>query len=92
VKHGVSQVASTGFIAIDILKNSQNDLQVSVHDNGLPFPEPLQKGFGITSTTDKLRLLYGANNFSIVAQNSPKKQIIITLSTFNKPTIQHKKN
>ncbi len=80
IKHGVSPLATKGFIEVKIEKNDKNQLLIIVHDNGVPFPEPVEKGFGIKSTIDKLRLLYGENNFEIKMQNSPKKQIKILLT------------
>ncbi len=80
IKHGVSLIATKGLVEVKIRKNEENHLCITIHDNGIPFPEPIEKGFGIKSTIDKLRLLYGENNFEIKVQNSPKKQIEILLT------------
>jgi two-component system, LytTR family, sensor kinase len=78
VKHGLSPLATSGFIEVSIEKCSETNLKITIHDNGVPFPATIQQGFGIKSTFDKLRLLYGQNNYSVAITNEPVKQIAIT--------------
>lgn len=66
-----------GQICIDLGRESDK-LIIAVTDNGVPFPENLQAGYGMQSTYDKLNLLY-SNNYSLELINAPKKQIRIKI-------------
>lgn len=77
VKHAISKVKQ-GEILLKI--TAQDDvLTILIHDNGPPFPEPIEPGYGLQSTYDKLNLLYPGKH-SITFLNSPEKQLCITLT------------
>lgn len=80
IKHALAPLTTNGFISVSIIKENET-LRLTVQDNGLPFELPIKNGFGLTSTVDKLRLLYGEGQFTLQAQNEPQKQISIVLPT-----------
>jgi len=71
IKHSLSKMPQHGHIKIMVQKvklptNLQTaaqteELCIEVHDNGVPFPEQLQQGYGLRSTQEKLTLLGGTN-------------------------------
>lgn len=77
LKHGLGNVAEGGSLYVII--NTQSDfIEITVADNGKPFPDELQKGYGLQSTYDKLSLLYG-ENYQIFVTNEPIKQIKVLI-------------
>jgi sensor histidine kinase YesM len=79
IKHGISGLVSQGIIKINVWCND-NLLEISVEDNGPGFKLGENSGYGLTSTQEKLRLLYGDEG-KLTIENSPKKRVIITLPT-----------
>ncbi|WP_248724535.1 sensor histidine kinase [Seonamhaeicola sp. ML3] len=77
VKHGVSQNEGEGKINLSI-KRTDNQLLISVGDNGPDFPEGLVSGHGLQTVYDLLRLSYG-DRASLNWTNTPEKAITITL-------------
>lgn len=77
IKHGVSKQAEQGWIKIE-MKMKEPFLQITVEDNGLPFPEDFQAGYGLQSTQEKLRLL-GGEGAGLQISKLPKKQVVLTL-------------
>lgn len=85
IKHGTSKIQE-GIIKLHIT-SVNNDILISVFDNGSSFPEEIDSGYGLKSTVDKLDLLYkGDYSFQLI--NSPEKHIKITL----KNIYHHEKN
>jgi two-component system, LytTR family, sensor kinase len=76
IKHGYKNTSTICTINIGI-KKVENNLIVTVADNGVPFPDEINTGYGLQSTYDKLALLY-PNNYEVSLSNLPK-QIIITV-------------
>ncbi|UTW66358.1 histidine kinase [bacterium SCSIO 12643] len=76
IKHGTSKIEN-GQIKLEI-KQLDQDLHISVFDNGPAFPEFPESGYGLKSTVDKLELLY-ANAYSFQILNQPEKKIHIQL-------------
>ena len=77
VKHGISQNEGEGKIVLKISKE-QNEILISVSDNGPDFPEGLVSGHGLQTVFDLLRLTYG-EKASLNWTNTPEKMIIITI-------------
>ena len=81
IKHGTSKIKN-GIIKLEIGR-VQNNLQISVFDNGPEFPENIDSGYGLKSTVDKLELLY-PEVYSFQILNQPEKKIDIQLkNVFN---------
>lgn len=78
VKHGLKDPGKTGFINISIMGNPKI-LNLVVHDNGLPFPEDLQAGYGLKNVMDKLNAFYPRRH-DITFENDPLKQVSITIN------------
>lgn len=77
LKHGLQGVNADGLLSI-IIKEHKRKLEISVLDNGKPFPDDLLAGYGLQSTQDKLNLLYG-DDWSLKYMNSPEKKIVIEI-------------
>lgn len=77
LKHGLKDTFEDGLLAVKIRKTG-NQINISVIDNGIPFPDELIAGYGLQSTFDKLKLLY-ASEHEIEVINQPIKQIKITI-------------
>ena len=77
VKHGISKNEGVGTIDLKITKE-QNEIRISVSDNGPDFPEGLLSGHGLQTVFDLLRLTYG-DKASLNWTNTPKKMIIIAI-------------
>lgn len=77
VKHGISKNEGEGKIGLKISKK-QNEIIISVSDNGPDFPEGLLSGHGLQTVFDLLRLTYG-DKAALNWTNTPKKMIIITV-------------
>lgn len=79
IKHGISKVEHHGFIGLQI-EHKQENLVITVSDNGPKFPEGLVSGHGLQSVFDLLRLSYG-EQASMNWENLPKKKITITITS-----------
>jgi len=77
VKHGISKNEGVGTIDLKISKK-QNEIKISVSDNGPFFPEGLLSGHGLQTVFDLLRLTYG-DKAALNWTNTPEKMIIITI-------------
>jgi len=77
VKHGISKNEDGGSIGLKISKE-QNEIKISVSDNGPDFPEGLVSGHGLQTVFDLLSLTFG-DKASLNWTNTPKKMIIITI-------------
>ena len=77
MKHGLKDTYENGFLAVNVRQSAQH-INISVIDNGIPFPNELIAGYGLQSTFDKLKLLY-PNQHEIEMINQPVKQIKITI-------------
>jgi two-component system LytT family sensor kinase len=76
LKHGLKDVITQGELKVSISKKERIEIMVS--DNGIPFPEVLDIGYGLQSTYDKLDLLYDGN-YEVQISNDPVKQITIKI-------------
>jgi two-component system, LytTR family, sensor kinase len=77
LKHGLNHTAQNGTLDV-ILRPQNNRLVIEVADNGRPFPDELNMGYGMQSTYDKLQLLYG-DDYEMQLINTPRKHIFISL-------------
>tara|TARA_R110001592_G_scaffold169759_1_gene406435 strand:+ start:956 stop:2818 length:1863 start_codon:yes stop_codon:yes gene_type:complete len=77
VKHGISKNIDEGKISIQIEKIN-NEICISVSDNGPDFPEGLLSGHGLQTVYDLLRLNY-KENASLNWTNTPQKTITISI-------------
>jgi len=77
LKHGLNNKADNGILSIMAERDADN-LIITIADNGSPFPDDINMGYGLQSTYDKLGLLYG-DNYRIQIANDPQKQIKITI-------------
>lgn len=77
LKHGLNNKADNGQLNIMADKHG-DELVVSIADNGKPFPDDINMGYGLQSTYDKLTLLYG-DAYRIQIVNEPQKHIKITI-------------
>ncbi|WEK17993.1 MAG: histidine kinase [Candidatus Pedobacter colombiensis] len=76
LKHGLKDIAAGAELRITIRKDSR--LVIAISDNGAPFPDELNIGYGLQSTFDKLNLLYGSA-YELQLLNKPIKQIEIKI-------------
>ena len=77
IKHGLHEIVENGIILIEI-KQDENNLIIGVSDNGKPFSDNLQAGYGLQSTYDKLNLLH-PNGYQLELVNFPVKQVKIII-------------
>jgi len=77
LKHGLNKTAKNGTLDI-VLRQQNQQLIIEVADNGTPFPQELNIGYGMQSTYDKLNLLYG-DDYEMQLNNTPHKHIFISL-------------
>lgn len=77
LKHGLANTAKNGTLDIILRKQNQR-LFIEVADNGAPFPQELNMGYGMQSTYDKLNLLY-SDDYEMQLTNTPHKHILISL-------------
>ncbi|NVK52234.1 MAG: histidine kinase [Flavobacteriaceae bacterium] len=77
IKHGISKIEEQGVVQLLITKNN-NNLYISVSDNGPNFPDGLISGHGLQSVYDLLRLSYG-EQATINWENLPKKKITVII-------------
>lgn len=80
LKHGLKDVVDHALLRIAVEK--KDGLVISVSDNGIPFPENLEMGYGLQSTYDKLGLLYH-DQYEVQITNQPIKQISIQIPLTN---------
>lgn len=84
IKHGLSKNTGRGLLWIKVFA-TDNELQILIYDNGPAFPTPIESGYGLRSTQDKLRILVGAEarmeivNATGNSVSEPLKHIKITM-------------
>jgi two-component system LytT family sensor kinase len=77
LKHGLKDVVKNGLLSVAIASNPKG-LMITVSDNGVPFPEELNVGYGLQSTYDKLKILYN-ENYELRISNIPDKAVQIII-------------
>ncbi len=77
LKHGLKDVRENGEIKV-VLKKNEQQIELFIYDNGVPFPTELEAGYGLQSTFDKLQLLY-KDNYDLQINNNPEKHIKISI-------------
>ncbi len=88
LKHGLQNVSQNGILHIT-LRQQQQRLIIEVTDNGRPFPQELELGYGLQSTYDKLALIYG-EDYEIQLINNPQKHLFISLPLTSASNQNHK--
>lgn len=83
IKHGTSRIPH-GQINIHIHSDQKGQLHVSIADNGAPFAEQIELGFGLGSTLEKLSLLFPGKH-ELHWANEPVKSIHILLKETHEP-------
>jgi LytS/YehU family sensor histidine kinase len=77
IKHGLSKIKEVGKIIVEV-KQLENDLAITIFDNGPDFPEEPVSGYGLQNLNDKLDIIYGSNAF-INWVNGANKHFKITI-------------
>lgn len=77
VKHGLKGDVQKLSIVINTSYDGKK-LTLSVQDNGLPFAENFEPGYGLKSVYDKLDLLF-PGKYEVALFNSPEKQVRIII-------------
>jgi sensor histidine kinase YesM len=87
VKHGLKATGQMTEIMIEVKKENEN-IVLTVADNGPNFPDELNAGYGVKSVYDKLDLLF-PGNYEIRFSNEPRKQVSIHVQkmTKNEPAV-----
>lgn len=78
IKHGLKEPDKKGIIKVTI-NGDVHKVNIMIHDNGLPFPEDIQIGYGLKSVMDKLALFYPGRH-TIFFENEPVKQVTISIT------------
>ena len=77
IKHGISNNPENGLLKLEIA-STNNDISITVFDNGPDFPEDFVTGYGLQSIYERLDILY-PNNYSVHIQNKPEKNIRLVI-------------
>jgi len=77
IKHGLSKIKEVGKIIVEV-KQLENDLVITIFDNGPDFPEEPVSGYGLQNLNDKLEIIYGSDAF-INWENGENKHFKITI-------------
>jgi two-component system, LytTR family, sensor kinase len=77
IKHGISNVRTQGILKLEITKNN-NELYITVYDNGPDFPDDIVTGYGLQAIYEKLDILY-PDRYEIQMQNGKDKNIQVVL-------------
>jgi sensor histidine kinase YesM len=87
VKHGLKATGTMTEIKIDV-HDGNNQLHISVADNGPKFPDDLVPGYGVKSIYDKLDLLF-PGDYEIHFSNYPQKNVLINIHKLlkNEPAV-----
>lgn len=77
IKHGLSKIKEVGKIIVEV-KQLENNLVITIFDNGPDFPEEPVSGYGLQNLNDKLEILYGKDAY-INWENGDSKHFKITI-------------
>jgi two-component system LytT family sensor kinase len=78
VKHGLKATGKMTELLLEITLDGPG-LVIHIADNGPPFPEDLNPGYGVKSIFDKLDLLF-PGQYSIQFSNAPRKQVSVHIN------------
>ncbi len=81
LKHGLATLAEGGELSLRIRRIEQS-IEISLADNGVPFPDDINTGYGLQSTYEKLDLLY-PDNYELSISNHPFKQVKIVIPLYH---------
>ncbi|MDB5091752.1 MAG: hypothetical protein JWR09_5746 [Mucilaginibacter sp.] len=80
-KHAFKDSENNNFISVNI-GIVENEILITIHDNGIPFPDKLIPGYGFRNVSDKLQLLLpGKHEFQV--SNKSQKQVKIVIKELN---------
>ncbi len=79
VKHGLKGNEHKLFVCITAQKDGKK-LNLSVQDDGLPFAEGFEPGYGLKSVYDKLDILF-PDKYEVTLFNTPMKKVSIQIET-----------
>ena len=87
VKHGLKATGRMTDIKLEVTKQDDN-IVLSVADNGPAFPQELNAGYGVKSVYDKLDLLF-PGNYEVRFINFPGKQVSVHVQKMvkNEPAV-----
>lgn len=77
LKHGIAKLPEEGKLSLEV-QQEENQLKITLADNGPAFAENMQLGYGWQSTQDKLGLLFPKNS-DFYFENTPEKKVVISL-------------
>jgi len=80
LKHGLKDMVNGAELRIGVQKADK--VIITIGDNGIPFPDELETGYGLQSTYEKLKLLYD-EDYEVQITNQPVKQITIFIPFIN---------
>lgn len=78
IKHGTRDPDVKRAIQVTIRADAKT-LDITIGDNGGPFPENIQMGYGLKNMSDKMTWLYPGNH-TIYFENLPRKQVVISIT------------
>jgi anti-sigma regulatory factor (Ser/Thr protein kinase) len=77
IKHAFINSESFNFISV-VIRIVRNEIEITIGDNGVLFPDKIMPGYGFKNVNDKLQLLFpGKYDFEI--GNRPEKQVKIVI-------------
>ena len=82
IKYGYDKSTDTITVRTEV-DRLDNGLEIKIYDDGIPFSDEMQKGFGLKSVTNKLQLFYPAAH-EVFFVNLPKKHVSILLKEIEK--------
>ena len=59
IKHGISKLKEGGVVSLETKINQQSDLVILIRNNGVYLNGHKNEGFGLESTKQRLKLLFG---------------------------------
>jgi two-component system LytT family sensor kinase len=77
LKHGLKDTHERGELEV-LIAQKESRIELLIADNGDPFPETIEAGYGLQSTYDKLQLLY-KDDYELQINNAPNKHIKISI-------------
>lgn len=87
VKHGLKATGKMTEVLLEVKPEGQG-LVINIVDNGPPFPDDLNPGYGVKSVFDKLDLLF-PGQYSVQFSNEPRKQVSVHINKLmkNEPAV-----
>jgi len=90
IKHAFGKSEEGILIRITAMVEN-NEIVITIHDNGQPFPDQINPGYGFRNVNDKLHLLF-PDKYTFEIINQPEKNIRITIRQPDKINASQGKN